>query len=249
MSDQEPIHAAATMAAGAAVPSRLEPTERTRVRRVPMRGVYEREALYAILDAGLVAHVGFCDEAGDPVVLPMAYARLGDELLLHGSTRARMLALVERGARLCVTVTHLDGLVLARSAFHHSVNYRSAVVFGRPRLLETEQEKGSALAAFTDKLVAGRWDAVRPPTATELRVTAVAALAIEEASAKVRTGGPLDDPGDIALPIWAGVLPLVVAPGAPEPASDLAPGIALPEHVARAADSIRRRAEPGPARS
>jgi nitroimidazol reductase NimA-like FMN-containing flavoprotein (pyridoxamine 5'-phosphate oxidase superfamily) len=226
-----------------AAPAALAPTERTRVRRIPKRAAYDRETVYAILDAGLVAHVAFV-AGGEPVVLPMAYARVGDEIVLHGSTRARMLALIEGGAPVCVTVTLLDALVLARSAFHHSVNYRSVAVFGRPRLLEGDEEKSAALAAFTEKLMPGRWQAVRPPNETELRVTAVATLRIEEASAKVRDGGPIDDAEDLGLPVWAGYLPLSLVAGEPIADAVLDPAIAVPEHVTRAGEELRRRSAP-----
>ncbi|HZR85072.1 MAG TPA: pyridoxamine 5'-phosphate oxidase family protein [Candidatus Binatia bacterium] len=217
-------------------------SERTRVRRLPQRASYDRDAVYGVLDAGLVAHVGYL-RGGEPVVLPFAYARVGDEIVLHGSTRAGLLEAMADGQRICLSVTHLDGLVLARSAFHHSVNYRSATVFGRARVLESEEEKDRALAAFTEKIVPGRWDEVRPPTPKELRATTVVALAIEEAVAKARSGGPLDDAEDLELPVWAGVIPLALVPGEPVADPALPPGIPATETIELVREA-RRRAAP-----
>jgi uncharacterized protein len=196
--------------------ARFSPTERTRVRRLAQRGVYERDAIYAILDEGLVAHVGFVDR-GEPFVLPMAYARVDDAIVLHGSTRARLLESMAGGGRVCVAVTLLDGVVLARSAFHHSMNYRSVTVLGEAQAVEDEGAKCRALEAFLGKVVPGRWGPARPPSAQELKATTVVAVPIDEVSAKVRTGGPLDDPEDMGRPVWAGVIPLALQPGDPEP--------------------------------
>jgi uncharacterized protein len=182
-------------------------TERTTLRRLPKRGSYEREAVYSILDEGFVCHVGFVSD-GQPFVIPTAYGRAGDELYLHGARASRMLKALRDGAQVCVAVTLLDGLVLARSAFHHSMNYRSVVVFGRARLVESDEEKERALEAFTEHLVPGRWAEVRWPTKEELDATLVLALPLAEASAKVRTGPPIDDEEDYSLPVWAGVAPL-----------------------------------------
>jgi uncharacterized protein len=206
-------------------------TDRTRVRRVPQRGVYDRGTVDGILDETLISHVGFV-HAGAPVVIPTLHARLGDRLYLHGSAASRMLRTLERGVPVCVTATLVDGLVLARSAFHHSVNYRSAVVFGRAELVQPEQERLRALELFTEKLVPGRWPEVRPPTRQELKGTKVLSLPLDEASAKVRTGAPIDDDEDYDLPVWAGVLPLrtVVEPPQPDPRLD--PAIETPAHVA-----------------
>ena len=193
-------------------PDVLQVTDRTRVRRHPERGLFDRAALYAILDEGFVCHIAFAVE-GQPYAIPTGYARLGDALYLHGSAASRMVRQLSAGLEVCVTVTLVDGLVLARSAFHHSMNYRSAVVLGRARLVTERDEKYAALRAFTDHVVPHRWAEVRPITEPELKGTAVLALPIEEASAKVRTGPPLDDGDDLTWPVWAGVVPLVMTPG------------------------------------
>jgi uncharacterized protein len=206
-------------------------TQRTRVRRVPARGTYERATIDAILDETLVSHVGFVHD-GAPVVIPTLHARLGDRLYLHGSAASRMLRTLERGAQVCVTSTLVDGLVLARSAFHHSVNYRSVVVFGEARLVP-EAERIHALELFTEKLVPGRWSEVRPPNRQELKGTKVLELPLDEASAKVREGPPIDDDEDYELPVWAGVLPMRTIVGPPEPDPRLDPAVELPGHVAR----------------
>ena len=207
-------------------------TDRTRVRRVPARGVYDRETIDAILDESLISHVGFVHE-GEPVVIPTLHARLGDRLYLHGSAASRMLRTLERGVPVCVTSTLVDGLVLARSAFHHSVNYRSVVVFGPATLVEPEEERLRALELFTEKLVPGRWPEVRPPTPQELKGTKVLSLPLDEASAKVRSGPPIDDDEDYELPVWAGVLPMRTVVDQPRPDARLDPGVELPAHVAR----------------
>jgi nitroimidazol reductase NimA-like FMN-containing flavoprotein (pyridoxamine 5'-phosphate oxidase superfamily) len=196
-------------------------TERTTLRRLPKRGSFERETVYRILDEGFVCHVAFVSE-GRPVVIPTAYGRAGDKLYLHGARASRMLKTLGAGADVCVNVTLVDGLVLARSVFHHSINYRSVVVFGRAHVVESDEEKTAALLAFTEHVVPGRWDEVREPTKQELDATLVLSLALEEASAKVRTGPPIDDDEDYSLPIWAGVLPLRVAAGEaiPDPRLD-----------------------------
>jgi nitroimidazol reductase NimA-like FMN-containing flavoprotein (pyridoxamine 5'-phosphate oxidase superfamily) len=207
------------------------PTDRTRVRRVPQRGTYERETVEGILDETLVSHVGFVHE-GQPVVIPTLHARLGDRLYLHGSAASRLLRTLERGVPVCATATLVDGLVLARSAFHHSVNYRSVVVFGRATLVEPEEERLKALELFTEKLVPGRWADVRPPTRPEMKGTKVLSLPLEEASAKVRTGPPIDDDEDYELPVWAGVLPLSTEVASPQPDPRLDPAIETPGYVA-----------------
>jgi len=190
------------------------PTERTRVRRLPDRGAYDRDTILGILDAGYVCHVGVVD-GGHAVVIPTAYARVGDAIVLHGSSKSRLMTLLGAGGEACVTVTHTDGFVMARSAFHHSINYRSVVVFGRGEAIEAEAEKAAALEAFMERLHPGRWREVRPPSAQELKATGVVRIPIAEASAKVRRGGPLDDPEDMGLDVWAGVVPLVVARATP----------------------------------
>jgi uncharacterized protein len=206
------------------------PTDRTRVRRVPQRGVYERETVEAILDETLISHVGFVHD-GHPVVIPTLHARLGDRLFLHGSAASRMLRTLQKGVPVCVTATLVDGLVLARSAFHHSVNYRSVVLFGEATAVEPEAERLKALELFTEKLVPGRWADVRPPTRQELKGTRVLSLPLDEASAKVRSGQPIDDDEDYELPVWAGVLPLSTAVAEPEPDARLDPTIETPGYV------------------
>jgi hypothetical protein len=205
-------------------------TARTTLRRLPKRGSFERRTVYEILDEGFVCHVGFV-AGGQPFVIPTAYGRAGDELYLHGARASRMLKALAEGSDVCVTVTHVDGLVLARSAFHHSMNYRSVVVFGRARVVESEAEKTRALQAFTEHVMPGRWAEVRRPTPQELAATLVLALPLSEASAKIRTGPPVDDDDDYALPVWAGVVPLGTVAGEPEPDPRLPAGTPLPEYV------------------
>jgi uncharacterized protein len=207
------------------------PSDRTRVRRVPQRGAYERETIEAILDETLISHVGFVHE-GQPVVIPTLHARLGDRLYLHGSAASRMLRTLQKGVPVCATATLVDGLVLARSAFHHSVNYRSVVVLGTATLVEPGDETRKALELFTEKLVPGRWTDVRPPTRQELKGTKVLSLPLDEASAKVRTGPPIDDDEDYDLPVWAGVLPLATQVAEPQPDPRLDPAIETPGYVA-----------------
>ena len=208
----------------------FSPTSRTTLKRLPKRGSFERETVYGILDEGFVCHVGFVVE-GQPFVIPTAYGRKGDVLYIHGARASRMQKALAAGADVCVTVTLVDGLVLARSAFHHSINYRSVVVFGRPRVVESEEEKSAALEAFTEHVMPGRWADVRWPNAQELAATTVLAIRLSEASAKVRTGPPVDDEEDYALPVWAGVLPLGVEPGAPEADPRLPAGTPVPGYV------------------
>ena len=206
------------------------PTSRTRLKRLPLRAEYDRAAVYRILDEAFICHVGFAQD-GQPVVIPTGYARVGDRLYLHGSAASRMLRTLASGLDVCVTVTLVDGLVLARSAFHHSINYRSVVIFGRATLVEAEAEKMAALRAFSDQVVPGRWDDVREPNALELKATLVLALPLDEVSAKVRTGPPVDDKEDLSLPVWAGVVPLHLAAGAPIPDLHLAAGIDPPAYA------------------
>jgi nitroimidazol reductase NimA-like FMN-containing flavoprotein (pyridoxamine 5'-phosphate oxidase superfamily) len=207
-------------------------SSRSRVRRLPKRASYDRETIDAILDAGLIAHVGIVEE-GKPVVVPMAYARRGDEVLLHGSSASRMMKALAAGAEACVAVTHLDGIVVARSAFHSSMNYRSVVLFGTARAITDPAAKRAALDALVDHLIPGRVAEVREPTREELKVTSIVALAIEEGSAKVRTGPPVDDEEDYARPVWGGVVPLHLAAGAPLADGRSAPGIDVPKSVAK----------------
>lgn len=192
----------------------FRPTTRTQVRRLPQRGVYSRDEIYAILDEGFVCHVGFV-AGGQPYVIPTNYARRGDEIVIHGSTGSRMLRALESGAEVCVTVTLVDGFVLARSAFHHSVNYRSVVILGKARVVTDPAEKLDALRCFVNHVVPGRWDEVRQPAEAELDGTAVVAVPLAEVSAKVRQGPPVDDEADRALPVWAGVVPVRTVAGAP----------------------------------
>lgn len=203
---------------------------RTQLRRLPKRAVPEREAIEAILDEAMVCHLGVVDPAGFPVVIPTLQARDGDRLFVHGSAASRTLR-AAAVSEVCLTATLLDGLVLARAALHHSVNYRSVVVFGRAEWVEGAAEKERALRAFTEKLVPGRWDAVRPPSARELRATGVLRLSLEEASAKVRSGPPLDDEPDYELPVWAGTVGLRTVAGEPLPDPRLAAGVECPAHV------------------
>ena len=205
-------------------PDLLPVTDRTRVRRVPARGVFDRAAIYRILDEGFVCHVAFAVD-GQPYAIPTGYARRGDRLYLHGSAASRMVRQLSAGLDVCLTVTLVDGLVLARSAFHHSMNYRSVVVLGTARPVHDPEEKRAALHAFTNHVVPGRWPELRPIADQEVKATAVLALPIEEASAKVRTGPPLDDDEDLAWPVWAGVVPLVTVAGAPVPDAHLLPGL------------------------
>ena len=208
----------------------IKPTNRTQLRRLPKRGIFDREAIYKILDEGFVCHVGFSIGA-KTFVIPTGYARVGDRLLIHGSSVSRMLRAMSDGVEVCATVTLIDGLVLARSAFHHSVNYRSVIVFGTASLVSDEDEKIEALRAFTEHIVPGRWQEVRPPNKGELAATAVLSLPIREASAKVRTGDPVDAEEDYALDVWAGVIPLKLRADVPKNDARLKNGITAPRYV------------------
>jgi hypothetical protein len=204
-------------------------TPRTTVRRLPQRGHYDRETIAAILDEGLICHVGFV-ALGQPFVIPTIYARRGDRLYVHGSAVSRMLKTLAGGVPVCVTVTILDGLVLARSVFNHSMNYRSVVVLGTATVVEGE-EKRAALETIAEHVAPGRWKEARGPNETELKATLVLSLPIGEASAKVRTGPPVDEDEDYALPHWAGVLPLALAASTPVPDPRLLPGTPVPPSV------------------
>jgi nitroimidazol reductase NimA-like FMN-containing flavoprotein (pyridoxamine 5'-phosphate oxidase superfamily) len=206
-------------------------TDRTKLKRLPKRGHFDRETVYAILDEGFICHVGFTVE-GQPFVIPTGYARAGDKLYIHGSQASRMLRTLAGGIDACVTVTIVDGLVLARSAFHHSMNYRSVLVLGRVTLVEDPTEKYNALVALSEHIVRGRWADVREPNEQEMVQTTVLCLPIEEASAKIRTGPPLDDEEDYALPIWAGVVPLKLVAGDPVNDPRLPAEISVPEYAA-----------------
>lgn len=199
--------------------------ERSEIQRYPNRGTRDRETIRAILDDGRVCHVSFAVD-GQPFVLPMAYGRDGDRLYLHGSSESRLQRRVSaEGVPCCVAVTHVDGLVLSRSAFDHSMNYRSVVIFGEATPVEGTEAKRSALQTVTEHLVPGRWEEVRPPNEKELSATSVLAVPVEEASAKVRSGPPKDPPKDLDLPHWAGVIPFELSAGAPVPDPDLRDGV------------------------
>ena len=206
------------------------PSPRTTLRRLPTRGSHDRRDLDAILDEGLVCHVGFVD-GGLPVVVPTGFARDGDRILLHGSRASRMMQALASGADACVTVTLLDGLVLARSAVHHSMNYRSAVLFGRARAIAEPEAKWEALRRYVERVVPGRWDALRAMNATEMDATTIVEFPIGEFSVKARSGPPKDDAEDADFPVWAGVVPLRLEAGSPiqDPGQTAMP---IPEHVA-----------------
>ena len=205
-------------------------TKRTKLGRLPNRGSHEPETIRAILDAAFLAHVGF-QMGVQPFVIPTLYGREADTLYLHGSAASRMLRGLDTGIPACVCVTIVDGLVLARSAFHHSMNYRSVVAFGTARQIEGAEEKTRALRIISEHVIAGRWSDVRGPSDKELKATAVLEFSIEEASAKIRTGPPLDDEEDYSLPVWAGVLPLRMEAKTPVPDPRLAASIKLPPYV------------------
>jgi uncharacterized protein len=205
-------------------------TPRTKLRRAPARGVHDREVVDAILDEALVAHLGFVHD-GRPAVIPTLLARLGDEVYVHGSAASRALRALKDGIEACLEVTLVDGIVLARSAFHHSINYRSVVLYGTARPVTGDAQLNAALEAFTEKLIPGRWADVRPPSRKELKATAVLALPITEGSAKLRQGPPVDDDTDLDRDTWAGVLPLEQRRLAPEPDPQLRPGIPAPAYL------------------
>lgn len=205
-------------------------TQRSQLRRLPNRGSHEEEIVHSILDAGFLAHVGF-QVNGQPFVIPTLYGRERDKLYLHGSAASRMLGELENGVPACVNVTLVDGLVLARSAFHHSMNYRSVVAFGTARKIQEPAEKTRALRIVSEHVVAGRWNDVRPPTEKELKATSVLEFSVEEASAKIRKGPPLDDEEDYLLPVWAGVLPLGLESKPPVPDPRLVKGAEIPPYL------------------
>ena len=219
----------------------LSATDRTRLRRHSERGRADRAELYDVLDAGMICHFGVIMD-GSPVVLPTAYGRRGDTLYLHGSSANRSI-LAAAGQPVCVTITHLDGLVCARAAFNHSANYRSAVVFGTGRLVTNDTERLAAFRAVTEQLIPGRWDTLRLPTRKELAATAALAVPLAEASVKIRTGPPADDEADLGADAWAGVVPVAMTFGEPQPDPELRPGIAVPDHIAALRQRGRR---PGP---
>ncbi len=207
-------------------------TKRTELHRIPVRGSHDWETINQILDAGFLAHVGFCVN-GQPFVIPTLYGRDGSNLYLHGSAASRMLGELETGISACVTVTLVDGLVLARSAFDHSMNYRSVVAFGTARKVAEPGHKIKALRVISEHLIAGRWEDVREPSQKELKATTVLEFSIEEASSKVRSGPPLDDESDYGLPVWAGELPLEIKSRPPVPDERLLKGVTVPDYVRR----------------
>jgi nitroimidazol reductase NimA-like FMN-containing flavoprotein (pyridoxamine 5'-phosphate oxidase superfamily) len=209
---------------------RLSPTERTTLKRLPKRGVYDRAEIYRILDEGFICHVGFAID-GRPFVIPTGYARAGELLYVHGSAASRMLKALSGGIEVCVTVTLVDGIVLARSAFHSSMNYRSVVIFGVASLIDEPGRKLEALTALSEHIIPGRWDEVRKPTESEMQATTVLAVPLQEASAKVRTGPPIDDEEDYQLNVWAGELPLGLVTGSPKVDQSGRQGIPLPGYV------------------
>jgi len=205
-------------------------TDRTKLKRLPKRGHFDRETVYGILDEGFICHVGFAPE-GRPFVIPTGYARVGDKLYIHGSQASRMLRTLSGGVDACVTVTIIDGLVLARSAFHHSMNYRSVIIFGRATIVEEREEKMKALLALSEHIIRGRWAEVREPTENEMILTTVLSVPLIEASAKIRTGPPLDDEEDYAMNVWAGVIPLKLEAGEPIKDPRLPDGIEVPDYA------------------
>jgi uncharacterized protein len=211
-------------------PANHPASERTTVRRMPHRGVYDLAVINSILDEGLVCHLGFCVDS-QPYVLPTIYARDGERILIHGSAAGRMLRNLRSGIAVCATVTLIDGLVLARSAYHHSMNYRSVVILGEAMEISDRLSKLAAMRMIVNHVVPGRWDDVRPPSEVEIRATMVLALLLNEASAKVRTGPPIDDDEDYALTNWAGVLPLSLDAHGPIADPRLPAGIQVPSYV------------------
>ena len=207
-------------------------TVQNRVRRMPKRGHYDRSTVHAIIDEALVCHVAFAVN-GEPTVIPTLHARRGEELLLHGARTSRLLRHVADGNPVSIAMTLIDGIVLARSIFHHSMNYRSVVLHGTGRLLETDDDKLSALEAFAEHIARGRWVDTRPPTRKELKATSVVSIPIDLAAAKIRTGPPLDEDDDYSLPFWAGVLPLSLQPGKAVPDPRLGRGIEVPAYLRR----------------
>jgi nitroimidazol reductase NimA-like FMN-containing flavoprotein (pyridoxamine 5'-phosphate oxidase superfamily) len=211
---------------------KLSQTTRTTLKRLPQRGSYDRELINQILDEAFICHVAFIVD-GQPFVIPTGYARADDKLFIHGSQSSRMLRILEQGIDVCVTVTLIDGLVLARSAFHHSMNYRSVVVFGCATIVDEPEEKLAALLALSEHMIPGRWADVRKPNERELQLTTVLSLPLTEASAKVRTGPPLDDEEDYDLPVWSGVIPLRLIAEAPLDDPRLKAEIAAPDYTRR----------------
>lgn len=209
---------------------RFEPTERTRVKRLHQRALYDRDSIYRILDAGFVCHVGYTFD-GHPYVTATSYWRDGNRVYWHGSSASRMLRELKKDVPVCLNVSLIDGLVLARSGFHHSINYRTVMLFGRATALSDYEEKVEALRRFTERTIPGRWDELRPPTVQEIKATTVLSMPIEEAVAKERSGPPGDDEEDYALDVWAGEVPLRLTAGTPVDDPRLKPGIAVPDYL------------------
>jgi uncharacterized protein len=208
----------------------FNPTARSKVKRLPKRGHYDRETVYAVLDAGFVCHVGYVIDA-KPYVTPTCYWREGDAVYWHGSSASRMLRHLEKGVECCLTVTHVDALVLARSGFHHSINYRAAMLFGRAHKVEDPQEKLVKMETFVERIAPGRWQGLRAVTKQELKATTLLGMDMSEGSAKIRTGPPIDDDDDYALPIWAGLVPIQMVAGAAHDDGRLAAGTERPPHL------------------
>ncbi|HMG34563.1 MAG TPA: pyridoxamine 5'-phosphate oxidase family protein [Blastocatellia bacterium] len=207
------------------------PTERTTLKRLPKRGAFDHETVYSILDEAFICHVGFSND-GQPFVIPTSFGRIDDLLYIHGSAASRMLRTLEGEVPVCITVTLIDGLVLARSAFHHSINYRSVVILGSAARVSDEEEKLRALRAISDHIIAGRWDDVRGPNEAELKATLVLRVPLREVSAKIRTGPPVDDDEDMSLQVWAGELPLRIVSGEPVADPQLPSEIEVPSYAA-----------------
>ncbi len=210
--------------------SEFTKSELNTVRRLPKRGHYDRDVIYPIVDEALICHVGFCVE-GQPFVMPTIHTRIGDTIYLHGAVANRMLNHINAGNSVCINITHVDGIVFARSVFHHSMNYRSAVLFGKGRVVETYEERWKVFEALTEHIAKGRWNEARHPNETEDRTTKIVAVEIESASAKIRTGPVGDEEEDYVLPVWAGVLPLSVKAGEPEADARLSKEIAIPDYI------------------
>jgi nitroimidazol reductase NimA-like FMN-containing flavoprotein (pyridoxamine 5'-phosphate oxidase superfamily) len=218
----------------------VQPTSKTVLKRLPERGSFEPATIKAILDEAFICHVGFCVD-GQPFVIPTSYARIRDQLFIHGSAISRMQRSLASGIPACVTVTLVDGLVLARSAFHHSINYRSVVIFGKMSLVVEEHEKMAALRAFTEHIIPGRWKDVREPNTKELKATSVLRMPLTEVSAKIRVGDPKDDEVDHSLAVWAGQLPLKTVTAEPIADAFMPNVIPVPDYVARYDRKMLRR--------
>ena len=210
--------------------SKFIPTERTRVKRLPKRGFYDKETIYKILDEAIICHVGFTLDS-IPFVIPTAYVRIDDCIYIHGAKSNQMMNAINNSGEACITVTLLDGYVMARSVFHHSMNYRSVVMFGKGKIVENKDERINALRAFSEHVMPGRWDDVRQPSEKELYATSILKFQIEEASAKIRTGQVIDDEEDYALNVWAGVLPVKTVFGEPQKDERLKNDITEPEYL------------------